>query len=105
MTVKKDMNGYYLACRLLYLLLSTYPGGFGALCLDFGPIGWDEMDEESKMVFKHLAARYKTSAAWAWEQAHPGHLDRETFISNVFENTEEIHIVCDILEPIFYIMS
>ena len=56
------INGYYLACRICFILTTKYciEGGFRGFCCDFGPNVWDKLDEQTKFFTKQLARKYKT---------------------------------------------
>ncbi len=105
--MKKKLNGYYLACRLLMLLLSgDYPGnGFKDLCQSFGPSGWDRLTDQDKIELKQLAARYRKSNAWQYEKTRSGHLDSDSFLNAVFVSQNECDYFCAMLNPAYNYLS
>ena len=97
------MNGYYLTCRLIFILLSgNYPGGFPALCIDFGPQGWDLLTDQDRTLLKKLANRFKKSNLWRLEKKRRGHSEQSLFIDNVFKSEYEREYFYNILKPAFH---
>ena len=97
---KKKINGYYLACRLLFVMFGEiYQHGFHNLCLLFGPLGWDLLTDQQKVEIKQLAARYRMSAAWQHEKTMDGHLNAFDFVNAVFESEHERDYFYKLLSP------
>ena len=88
------INGYYLACRLLFVMLSeNYIGGFHALCLDFGPLGWDPMPERHKFMLKLLTRGLTKSVVHSYHE-----------IDSFFISQAECDYYCNVLKPAYNVL-
>ena len=82
----KTLNGYSVATRLCQYSTTTTESGlnFPALCVIFGPVGWDLLAPLEKLYFKRIAEQYKTTAVGNNERVQGEVPSREQFLSAVF---------------------